>query len=169
MIIKMKHKENQGFSLITAIFLVVVVAGLGAMAVTFFSAQQQSSALDALGSRAYQAARAGIEWSTFQITQPGVAGSTFANACQSNTPVTPPSFAGTPLSQFSLAVSCTAKTSYMDGTNLLWVYSITATATGPNGAPPGSADYVERVMQVTIASGVSGDPASGIIYQRESY
>mgnify|MGYP003385141528 CR=1 FL=1 len=171
--ITMRDKAQRGFSLITAIFLLVVVAGLGAMMTTFFTLQQQSSSLDVLGSRAYQAARAGLEWGAFQITQSQVVSppGLFATACQGGTssvPVTPstqPALAGTPLSPFSLVVSCGA-TSHVEGTDSLWVYSLTATASGVNGATPGSTDYVERVMQATITS---GDATSGIIYQRENY
>ena len=50
---------QRGFSLISAIFLLVVIAALGTFAVTLSTSQQQSAALDVLGSRAYQAARAG--------------------------------------------------------------------------------------------------------------
>jgi MSHA biogenesis protein MshP len=166
---------QRGFSLITAIFLLVVIAALGAMMVTFFAAQQQSSAIDLLGSRAYQTARAGMEWGAFQITQSQVAGPSFATACQGGTSSVPtypsaqPTLTGTPLSQYSLADSCFA-TQYMEGTNSFWVYTITATSSGVNGATPGSTDYVRRAIQATIASAVSvGDTASGIIYQHERY
>ena len=59
---KLTLKMQKGFSLVTAIFLLVVLATLGTLMVTFFSAQQQSSALDVMGTRAYQAARVGVEW-----------------------------------------------------------------------------------------------------------
>src|SRR4030065_2779656 len=52
---------QRGFSLVSAIFLLVVIAALGTFAVTLSTTQQQSAALDVLGARAYQAARAGIE------------------------------------------------------------------------------------------------------------
>jgi len=57
----MKTMQNipRGFSLVTAIFLLVVLGTLGTLMVTFFAAQQQSSALDVMGSRAYQASRVG--------------------------------------------------------------------------------------------------------------
>lgn len=169
--------SERGFSLITAIFLLVVLAGLGAMMVTFFAAQQQSSTTDTLGSRAYQAARTGMEWGAFQITQSGVVSPpfVFATACQGGTsvvPVTPstqPTLAGTPLSAFTLIDSCYA-TGYTEGTSSAVVYTITSTTSGVNGAQPGSADYVQRVVQASVASAVAaGDPASGVIYQRESY
>jgi MSHA biogenesis protein MshP len=164
---KVMQNRQGGFSLITAIFLLVVLAGLGAMMTTFFTLQQQSSALDVLGSRAYQAARAGIEWGAFQITHSGVVGGTFATNCSPGPTSSSILLNGT-LSPFSLSVSCGA-TSHVEGADTLWVYNITATASGVNGAIPGGTDYVERVMQATIASGVGGDPASGIVYQREVY
>ena len=135
----MSHKIQRGFSLVSAIFLLVVLAGLGAMMVTFFTAQQQSSALDVLGSRAYQASRTGIEWGAYQVLR--------NNSCVS--PLPPLALAGT-LSGFGVSVACSATAhSEVSATNgTLTVYSITSTATF---GTPGAADYVERQMQVTIA------------------
>jgi MSHA biogenesis protein MshP len=144
----MRYKIQQGFSLVTAIFLLVVLASLGALMMTFFAAQQQSSALDALGSRAYQAARAGVEWSAFQITQSGVAGGAFATACQTGAASSLVQLPGT-LSGFGVNVQCSAASS-VEGTINVWVYNIAATASGVNGATPGSADYVEREIQAAI-------------------
>lgn len=133
---------QRGFSLITAIFLVVVLSVLGAMMVTFFTAQQQSSALDVLGSRAYQAARAGVEWAAFGVSQtaPGVqwgqcaAGANF-----------PANTLGGTLAPFSVSVTCSA-ISAVEGASTIWVYDITSAASGVNGAQPGQPDYVERVI-----------------------
>ena len=141
-------KYKQGFSLVTAIFLLVVLAGLGALMMTFFAVQQQSSALDALGSRAYQAARAGVEWSAFQITQSGVTGGAFATACQTGATSSPVPLPGT-LSGFGVNVQCSAASS-VEGASNVWVYDITATASGVNSATPGSTDYVEREIQAAI-------------------
>ena len=62
---------QSGFSLVTAIFLLVILASLGAFIVTVSGLQQTSSALDVQGSRAYQAARSGIEWGTYQVQAAG--------------------------------------------------------------------------------------------------
>lgn len=142
--------SEHGFSLISAIFLLVVIAALGTFAVTLSTTQQQSAALDVLGSRAYQAARAGIEWGAFQITQSGVAGSAFATNCQSGATASQPVLpAGTQLSVFSVNVTCGA-TSYIDGVSGV-VYELTSTASGVEGASPGSPDYVERKIRITVA------------------
>ena len=141
------RKAQSGFSLVTAIFLLVVLASLGAMMMTFFTAQQQSSALDVMGSRAYQASRAGIEWGAYQVVQSGVAGGAFATACQPGpTAQALPALAGT-LSPFTVTVGCSAM-SAVESTSTLWVYSISSVAATAGAA--GQPDYVERQMQVTI-------------------
>lgn len=58
--------RSAGVGLVTAIFLLVVLAGLGVAMVALFTAQQAGAALDIQGARAYQAARAGIEWGLWQ-------------------------------------------------------------------------------------------------------
>jgi MSHA biogenesis protein MshP len=152
--ITMGHKVQRGFSLITAIFLLVVIAGLGAMAVTFFTAQQQSSALDVLGSRAYQAALAGKEWGAYQVLQNSM-------SCTPS-PNNPLTLAGN-LSGFTVNVNV-ACNPYIETASAVAVFTLTSTATQ---GVPGQSGYVERVMQATIASGVPG-VASGIVYQSEN-
>lgn len=139
-------KLQRGFSLVTAIFLLVVLSALGAMMVTFFTAQQQSSSLDMLGSRAYQAARAGVEWAAFNVAQTP-AGTLWAGcAAGTNFPVN--TLGGT-LAPFSVNVACTSSGPFTDGA-AIYVYEITSTATGVGGAAPGGADYVERVINVKM-------------------
>jgi MSHA biogenesis protein MshP len=55
---------SAGFSLISALFLVVVVSAAGAAMLGMVGAQQRGATLGVLGSRALQAARSGIEWAT---------------------------------------------------------------------------------------------------------
>ncbi len=66
----MKHQQRtqRGFAAIAAVFLVVVLAALGAFMVTFSNTQQLTSAQDVQGSRAYWAARAGLEWGIASTT-----------------------------------------------------------------------------------------------------
>ena len=57
----------RGFAIVSAIFILVALATLGAFIVSISSNQHIGSALDVEGVRAYQAARAGIEWGVFQV------------------------------------------------------------------------------------------------------
>lgn len=132
------RKLQQGFSLVTAIFLLVVLGGLSAMMVTFFTAQQQSSALDVLGSRAYQAARAGIEWAAYHVESQPVGTEWVCPTPQSLT-------LGGTLAGFNVNVVC-SRAPFVEGGTTIYIYDITSTATGVNGATVGSPDYVERVI-----------------------
>jgi MSHA biogenesis protein MshP len=127
---------SRGFSLISAIFLLVVIAALGTFAVTLSTSQQQSAALDVLGSRAYQAARAGIEWGAYQALQ--------NNSCV-NTPSLPPM--PNTLANFNVKVDC-SWTAASEASATVTMYQLTSTATQGTQATP---NYVERQISVTIA------------------
>lgn len=149
----MRYKAQRGFSLVTAIFLLVVLAGLGAAMLTFSTAQQQSSTLDILGSRAYQASRAGIEWAAYQVVQ--ASGAAFATGCRTTATQAAPQSSGAlnlggTLLPFSVSVSC-YPASAVENATTVWLYNITSIASGVGVATVGSPDYVERQMAVTIA------------------
>lgn len=140
----MSDHSQRGFSLVSAIFLLVVLAGLGAAMVSFSTAQNQSQAMDLMGSRAYQAANAGVEWAAYNIAvNPGLA--------RANAPLFVPGTAtalGGDLSPFAVSVGYDA-VAYNDsltagsGVVPVWTYNVTSTATW--GAP-GTENYVERVV-----------------------
>jgi len=144
------RKIARGFSLVSAIFLLVVVAAIGTFAMTLSTTQHHGSALDVSGARAYQAARAGVEWGVFQVLQN--ANATYATTCQTQaTSETISPLAGT-LADFNVVVQCTA-TANNEGernaasNNPIWVYRLTSTASRGVFASP---DYVERQITVTI-------------------
>jgi MSHA biogenesis protein MshP len=133
-------KLQKGFSIVSAIFLLVVLAFLGAAMVTFSTNQQQSAAMDVMGVRAYQAARTGVEWGAYQVLRGGGAA-----ACNGVLP--PATFAGTSLNGFAVAVVCVPSAA-SEAAGTVTIYDLTSTATrGAVGQP----DYVERVIQVSIA------------------
>src|SRR5436190_24386017 len=63
-------ERQTGFSIIAAIFLLVVLALLAAFIASVTGMQQSSGQLDVLGVRAYQSARAGMEWGAYQVLDP---------------------------------------------------------------------------------------------------
>src|SRR5205823_13147483 len=64
-------ERQRGFSLVAAIFLLVVLALLGALIASGTGMQQASGQLDLLGVRAYHSARAGMEWGASQVLDRG--------------------------------------------------------------------------------------------------
>jgi MSHA biogenesis protein MshP len=139
-------RASRGFSIVSAIFLLVVLSTLGALMVTFSTAQHTTSAQDVQGSRAYQAARAGIEWGLYQLLQTGTQANPGCNANAQFVPGTATALGGT-LSGVTVTVTCAAFGPYAESGMNTRVYRITATAT--YGGAPGSIDYIERQLQVT--------------------
>lgn len=157
-------KCMRGFAIVTAIFILVVLAVLGAFIVHIAANQQIGGALDVQGVRAYQAARAGIEWSFYQLeatpiynfsygAPPVAPGSASPNlrVC----PPSPTSFvpAAPTLADFTVTVTCNASVDANGGPT---VFQVTATACNqpavgacPNNAP-GSPDYVERRIEAAL-------------------
>lgn len=145
-----RPRRSSGAGLVTAIFLLVVLAGLAVALVTIFNTQRQSAALDEQGARAYQAARAGVEWALLQrsINPNGYC----AAAPATNSFQLP---AGT-LAAFRVTVDCqvsTGPTSANTTLNLdrrrIRASACTAT-TGVCPAANNSNDYVARVIEVQI-------------------
>jgi MSHA biogenesis protein MshP len=136
----MRSKRAGGFTMVSAIFILVVLAGLGAAMVTISGVQHKSSTLDLLGSRAYQAARAGVEWGAYTVSN--------GNACFASPSNFVPQAAT--LNTFTVQVTCTSTVS-----NGVTIYAVTSTACNfpAAGACPGDSGnehYVERVIQVSL-------------------
>lgn len=143
----MNPVRQQGFSLVSAIFLLVVIAALGTFAVTLSTMQHQGAALDVMGSRAYQAARAGVEWAAYHVgqTSPGVEWT----GCAASSPAAqfPANTLGGALSDFRVDVYCTRMAVSEVGaspTDTIWIYDVSASAVA--GGNPGDQNYVERVI-----------------------
>jgi MSHA biogenesis protein MshP len=130
--------------MMSAIFLIVVLALLGAAMAKFSVMQHTSSTLDFEGVRAYQAARAGIEWGLYRILDPDAAPSATLPACWSgNATIT----LAEDLAPFATTVSCSAFSTTED-TNNITTYRITATA---SQGTAGTQHYIERQVQTTVS------------------
>ncbi|MEA5097068.1 MAG: hypothetical protein VB032_00840 [Burkholderiaceae bacterium] len=154
--------RQRGFALVTAIFLLVVLAALGAVMVTLATVQHTTAAQDIQGSRAYHAARVGIDWAIYRIMVP--------ENTNPQTPPTPPS-TYTPradcsfipatsttgnlgtlngsLNGFVVNVTCSGGTDIAEGDNTIRVFTLTSPATFGAG---GTVDRVERQISATITT-----------------
>lgn len=140
----MKTSLQRGFSLVSAIFLLVVVAALGAFAVTISTTQHQSEAMEVMSARAYQAALAGIEWATFNVVnlQPVSAAAPWAGCVPGAAVV-----AGGNLAAFAITVNCNA-VSAVEGASTIWIYDVSAVAI--TGGAPGNVNYIEQVATAKL-------------------
>ena len=130
----MQWKAQFGFSLVPALFLLVVLAALGIVAVRLTGVQQQTVVLAMQSGRAYAAARAGVDWSAYQALVNG-------SCANSTIALTEAGLAG-----FSVDTSCSS-TTHAEGPNTVRVYVIDAFAwSGSYGTP----DYVSRRIRSTV-------------------
>lgn len=149
------RRREGGFLIIAAVFLVVVLAALVGYLMTVSTTSQAASAADLNSARAYQAARAGVEWGTFQILQnPGGA---FAAACGPGTTTSNRNFPST-LTAYTATVTCTG-VSLTEGSSTVLFYSIVSNAcnqpTGGGACPNAAAltsTYVEREVSLGLTS-----------------
>jgi MSHA biogenesis protein MshP len=159
-------ESSRGNAVVVAVFLLVVLAALGAFIVTISSSQQIGSAYDAQGARAYQAAHYGSEWGAYQLLKGACSGGDYCANCRGATYAAPISqnlsgFAGS-LSDFTVTVYCgSGGASYSEGGSTLWVYQITANACNQpsGGACPNtnatavsSIGYIERRVSLTVTN-----------------
>jgi len=144
----------RGFALVTAIFLLVILGSFAAFAVTFSTHAAATHALAVQGARAYEAARAGLEWATYQVKDP--------NGTLAPGPVTLPDCFSSPKSlalpeamgPFSVQVTCTryppltaTPNFHEEGGRRSAYYVVVSTA---SSGTAGGVDYVERKLEARL-------------------
>jgi len=142
----------RGFAFVVAIFVLVVLAALASYVVSASAGAAMTSAVAVQGVRAYEAARTGIEWGSYQAIDPNgtlAPGATNLPDCFSQKTLALPAAMGA----FTVTVSCqryptfSASPNYHEeGAKRSAFYFITSTATL---GTVGSADYVERKLEAT--------------------
>ncbi len=132
----MKDRRTQnGFSLVPALFLLVVLGILGAVAIRVSMVSQQTVVLTMQATRAYSAARTGIEHASYRAVNGG--------SCTSETLAL--SEGG--LAGFTVVTSCSS-TTHTEGPTTVTVYRLEAFASaGQYGTP----DYVSRRLRATVS------------------
>lgn len=127
-------RRQRGVSIITAIFLLLLMSVLAAAIASMVSTSAVNEAADVGGVRAYQAARAGVEWGMFQL-DPNAATSTLPS-CASGTQT---------ILGHTVTVSCSSS-DYTEATRQIRVFRITSNAVAIGVKAPG----IEREVAVTV-------------------
>ncbi|HZR02676.1 MAG TPA: hypothetical protein VFA81_05850 [Burkholderiales bacterium] len=149
-------ERQGGFSLVSAIFILVVLAVLAAGIVKLSTTQHASASLDLQGVRAYQAARAGVEWGIYRILNPDAAPSVVLPSCWGAAETLP---LAQDLASFTVAVSCLGATT-TELNRSIGVYRISAVATfGATTSPY----RVSRTVEATVSKCI--DPANTPTYE----
>lgn len=144
------QRVQHGFAAVTAIFLIVVLAALGGFMLTFSNTQQLTAVQDRQGSRAYWAARAGLEWGI------GTVGTlSYSAAVCPTSPLS--SSTELTVDTFQVVISCNLST-YNENGNDKKIFTFLSVASSPDSAV-GQIGYVERSLSASIERPWQGDPA----------
>lgn len=122
-------RNQQGFALVSAIFIVVVLAVVGAFMLNMVGVQSRTGLFALQGARAYQAAQSGLEWGIYEVIN---------NGCN------PGSFT---LEGFSVSVSCTDLGSFTEGSDTYNIYRLSSMA---ESGTYGTTDYVQRTVVADV-------------------
>lgn len=144
MTLKNSHQQF-GFLLPLAIFLLVVLAALGAYAVNVSSVQQATATQDIQTTRAYHVARAGAEMAAYDLMQTSPDSTTILSACPAGAST---SFS---LDGFTVTRSCDSfYTPYFeqDGDHEIGVYQVLSTA---KFGTVNTLNYVERRIEINLS------------------
>jgi len=146
--------RQRGFSLVAAIFVLVILAMIGGFMVTIGTVERTEVSQALQAARANEAARAGVEW----VIARALNAATRAATCGGPPPPNPTvlvttgpfALTGPGLEGFSVSVTCNYSR-HQETSTCFNVYHVTSTAT--SGAF-GDAHYVSRNLQTRIT-----DPA----------
>jgi MSHA biogenesis protein MshP len=137
-------RRARGFALVLAVFLTVLLAAISTYLLTVSNVQVDSGVKDEQGARAYQAARAGIEWGAYQVVR--------NSTCPAVSTIAMPFV----VPGFNVTVTCTAFGAgpETEGGIPVRAHRIEATGCNSGGACPGapSPTYVERQLQLTVTN-----------------
>ena len=143
--------RQRGMLLPLAVFLLVVLAAMGAFAMRLVVLATASSTQDILGAGAYQAALAGNQWAAYKLYQPDSA-TPVMQSCPATTTL--------PINGFSVTVSCTSNAYVDNDTQAVTVYEINSVSTlGTVNTP----DYIERQVSLTMSRCIQTIAGIGIV------
>lgn len=130
---------QRGLGLVTAIFMLVGLAALGAAMIAITSSTAVTSGLDIQGARAYQAAKAGAEWGVYKAKREAL--------CAASTSFNLPG----DMSAFTVTVTCES-VALTTSTGTITRYRVRSTgcnrSSGTCPTVTNHPDYVQRVVDV---------------------
>ena len=129
-------RRQRGFGLVAALFVIIVITLVIAAMARLSTTKHGSNSLALQQARAYQAARAGLEW--------GISRAFNAGSC-SNSAV---NMAGGGLSEFTVSLTCSSTSHTDDDGSSLTIYRLTAQA--QNGSAGSRPDYAFRSLTAVV-------------------
>ena len=130
------RRRQGGFGLVAAMFVIIVIALVIAAMVRLSSTQHGTNSLALQQARAYQAARAGLDWGISRAVNAGVCANSAVD------------MAGGGLSEFAVSLTCSSTSYTGDDGSPLRICRFTAQA--QNGAAGSRPDYAYRRLSAEV-------------------
>lgn len=131
--------RQSGFSLVSAMFVLVVLTALGAYMLTQSGVQRSTVDRAILTARVYSGARGGLEWGIHQAVSPALG----SGVCPATTTFP---LSGGSLEGISVTVECSAS-NYSGAGKAYYIYYLKSKA---SYGQLGTLDYVERKIEATV-------------------
>ncbi len=138
------HLRENGFAIVSALFVVVILALIGSYIVSISALTRAAQSLSLQGDKAYYAAKSGLEWGIYKVAPSSVSG----GAPPYNCPTSPTTLTFTQggLKGFSSTVSCT-QSAFTESGSTYNLFQITATGQYATSA---NIDYAFRQLYTVI-------------------
>lgn len=142
----MMKTPQKGFSLVTAIFLLVVLAGLLGYMINLSVVQHTTVAMAVRGASAMQAARSALDYAIYQVLPVG-------SGCAQVLPGINFTAAEPALQPFTVQLQC-VQSDHVEGTDMVTVYELTAEASSGSYTLGGRAnpDFISRSLRATVSA-----------------
>ena len=140
----MKRRSYAGFALVNAIFLIVVLGGLAAVAATLARSSADTSVRSLQAAKVYFGAQAGLDWAIQRVIATTTGGEAACTAANTSFNLTQGGLNG-------ISVTVTCETDRLGTVNATNVYYIVATAT-PTGVAAGAVNYAERRLEASVSN-----------------
>jgi len=132
------RRNQSAFTLITTLFLLVVLSVIGVYILSLRNVQQQTVVSGLQGSRALQAAYSGLEWGIYRAIN--------NSTCDGSPP--PLDFSSAGLTGFRVNVSCRSSL-HQEGAKPITVYTFLAIA---EIGEYGQTNYIQRRLRMTVSA-----------------
>lgn len=134
-----KAGRGLGFALMMAVFMIVILAAIAVYLLTVATGQLEAISQDVQGVKAYQAARAGLDWGAYNVLR--------NSACAGKSLDLANDLAG-----YRAVVTCSAVGFESEGAASVQVFRLQSTGCNQTTCPAASPGptYVERQLQLTI-------------------
>jgi MSHA biogenesis protein MshP len=123
--------SQKGFSIVTAIFILLVLAVLAGFMVTMSGVQSRTTLWALQGARAYHAARSGLEWGGYQAL--------VNNSCNASINLT--------IENFDVTLTCQDQGTFTEGGDSYHVYRLSSLAEWKTYGNP---EYISRQVAARV-------------------